>query len=196
EEYLLTEIDSPIVLALDNVDKIFAYTEVIEDFFGMLRSWHEKAKILEIWQQLRLVLAHSTEVYVPLDINQSPFNAGVPVELVEFNQQQVEKLVVIHRLNWSDIEIKQLTKLVGGHPFLLRLAMYEVYSKGLNLEKLLQEASTEAGIYSNHLRGYLELLQKSPELTDAFKLVVNSNSPVELNSILIYKLHSMGLVET
>lgn len=196
EEYLLTEIDSPIVLALDNVDKIFAYTEVIEDFFGMLRSWHEKAKILEIWQQLRLVLAHSTEVYVPLDINQSPFNAGVPVELVEFNQQQVEKLVVIHRLNWSDIEIKQLTKLVGGHPFLLRLAMYEVYSKGLNLEKLLQEASTEAGIYSNHLRGYLELLQKSSELTDAFKLVVNSNSPVELNSILIYKLHSMGLVET
>lgn len=50
EEYLLTEIDNPVVLALDNVDKIFVYTEVIEDFFGMLRSWHEKAKILEIWQ--------------------------------------------------------------------------------------------------------------------------------------------------
>ncbi|AFY54995.1 hypothetical protein Riv7116_2485 [Rivularia sp. PCC 7116] len=195
EEYLLAEIDSPIVLALDNIDKIFAYTEVIEDFFGMLRSWHEKAKISEIWQQLRLVLAHSTEVYVPLDINQSPFNAGVPVELVEFNQQQVEKLVAIHGLNWNEIQIQELIKLVGGHPFLLRLAMYQVSAKNLNLEKLLQEASMEAGIYSNHLRGYLEILQKSPELAEAFKIVVNSSEPVELNSIGIYKLHSMGLVE-
>ncbi|BAY83690.1 hypothetical protein NIES267_31810 [Calothrix parasitica NIES-267] len=195
EEYLLTEIDSPIVLALDNVDKIFAYTEVIEDFFGMLRSWHERAKISEIWQQLRLVLAHSTEVYVPLDINQSPFNAGVPVELLEFNQQQVEKLVVIHGLDWNETQVQQLIKLVGGHPFLLRLAMYEISTKNFDLKKILQEASTEAGIYSNHLRGYLDILQKSDEMADAFKLVVNSNSPVELNSILIYKLHSMGLVE-
>ena len=195
EEYLLTEIDSPIVLALDNVDKIFAYTEVIEDFFGMLRSWHEKAKISEIWQQLRLVLAHSTEVYVPLDINQSPFNAGVPVELVEFNQQQVEKLVTLHGLNWNEIQIEQLIKLIGGHPFLLRLAMYEVSAKNLKIEKILQESSTEAGIYSNHLRGYLEVLQKSSEMAEAFRLVVNSSSPVELNSILIYKLHSLGLVE-
>ena len=162
----------------------------------MLRSWHEKAKISDIWQQLRLVLAHSTEVYVPLDINQSPFNAGVPVELVEFNQQQIEKLVAIHGLNWNQIQIKQLMELVGGHPFLVRLAMYEVSVKNLNLEKLLQEASMEAGIFSNHLRGYLEILQKSDEMADAFKLVVNSNSPIELNSILIYKLHSMGLVET
>lgn len=195
EEYLLAEIDAPIVLALDNVDKIFGYTEVIEDFFGMLRSWHEKAKISEIWQQLRLVLVHSTEVYVPLDINQSPFNAGVPVELVEFDKKQVEKLVAIHGLNWNELEIKQLMELIGGHPFLVRLAMYEVSSKGLSLDKLLQEASTEAGIYSNHLRGYFELIQKCQELIDAFKVVVNSASPVELNSILIYKLHSLGLVE-
>ncbi|MGB6301604.1 MAG: AAA-like domain-containing protein [Rivularia sp. (in: cyanobacteria)] len=195
EEYLLTEIDSPIVLALDNVDKIFAYTEVIEDFFGMLRSWHEKAKISEIWQQIRLVLAHSTEVYVPLDINQSPFNAGVPVELIEFDKQQVEKLAAIHGLNWNEVQIQQLIKLVGGHPFLVRLAMYEVSYRKRDLEQLLQEASTEAGIYSNHLRGYLEILKNSPKLTQDLKLVVNSTEPIELDSIQIYKLHSMGLVQ-
>ena len=195
EEYLLTQVDSPVVLALDNVNKIFGYKEVLDDFFGMLRSWHEKAKISEIWQQLRLVLVHSTEVYVSLDINQSPFNAGVPVELVEFNQQQVEKLAAIHGLNWNETEIKQLIKFVGGHPFLLRLAMYEVSVKYLNLEKLLQEASTEVGIYSNHLRGYLEILKSCPKLAQDFKFVVNSSEPVELDSIQIYKLHSMGLVQ-
>lgn len=195
EEYLLTEIENPIVLALDNVDKIFSYSEVIEDFFGMLRSWHEKGKISEIWQKLRLVLAHSTEVYVPLDIHQSPFNAGVPVELVEFDEQQVIKLASIHGLNWGEIQVEKLMKLVGGHPFLVRLAMYEVSCKNLKLEELLQSASTEAAIYSNHLRGYLEMLQKCPKLAEAFKVVVNSPSPVELDSIPIYKLHSMGLVQ-
>ncbi len=195
EEYLLTEIENPIVLALDNVDKIFSYSEVIEDFFGMLRSWHEKAKVIPIWQNLRLVLAHSTEVYVPLDIHQSPFNAGVPVELVEFDKQQVIKLASIHGLNWGEIQVEKLMKLVGGHPFLVRLAMYEVSCKNLKLEELLQSASTEAGIYSNHLRGYLEILQKCPRLAEAFNKVVNSPSPVELNSIIIYKLHSMGLVQ-
>ncbi|KST61827.1 AAA-like domain-containing protein [Mastigocoleus testarum] len=195
EEYLLTQIDSPVVLELDNVDKIFSYTEVTEDFFGMLRSWHEKGKISAIWKKLRLLLAHSTEVYVPLDINQSPFNAGVPVELVEFDKQQVKKLVFIHRLNWDEIQVEQLMELVGGHPFLIRLAMYEVSLRNLTLKQLLQEASTEAGIYSNHLRGYLEALQKCPKLAQAFKVVVNSPEQVELDSIQIYKLHSMGLVQ-
>ncbi|NJO31090.1 MAG: hypothetical protein HC874_28725 [Richelia sp. SL_2_1] len=195
EEYLLTQIDTSIVLALDNIDKIFSHTEIIEDFFGMLRSWHEKGKISEVWQKLRLVLAHSTEVYVPLDINQSPFNAGVPIELVEFDSQQIKQLVAIHGLNWGETEIKQLMQLVGGHPFLVRLAMYEVSYKNLNLEQFLQEASTEAGVYSNHLRGYLEVLQKCQKLAQAFKLAVDSPEPVELDSIQIYKLHSMGLIK-
>ncbi|MDJ0697622.1 AAA-like domain-containing protein [Mastigocoleus sp. MO_188.B34] len=195
EEYLLTETENPIVLALDNVDKIFCYSEVIEDFFGMLRSWHEKAKVTPIWQNLRLVLAHSTEVYVPLDINQSLFNAGVPVELVEFDKQQVIKLASIHGLSWNEAIVKEMMKLIGGHPFLVRLAMYQVAAKNLKLEELLQSASTEAGIYSNHLRGYLQALQQSPNLAEAFNKVVNSSLPVELNSIGIYKLHSMGLVE-
>ncbi|MBD0311185.1 MAG: AAA-like domain-containing protein, partial [Microcoleus sp. T1-bin1] len=65
EEYLLAETSAPLVLGLDEVDRLFPYTEVVEDFLGMLRSWHEKAKISDIWKKLRLVIAHSTEVYIP-----------------------------------------------------------------------------------------------------------------------------------
>ncbi|MEM7553971.1 MAG: AAA-like domain-containing protein [Cyanobacteria bacterium P01_A01_bin.84] len=194
EEYLLNQVDS-LILGLDNIDKIFSHANVIEDLLGMLRSWHEKGKISQVWGKLRLVLAHSTEVYVPLDINQSPFNAGVPIELGEFNHQQVKQLVSIHNLSWNETEINQLMKLVGGHPYLIRLAMYQVSCGNLTLEQLLQNAVTEAGIYSNHLRGYLEVLQKSPKLVEAFKIVVDSPKPVELDSMHIYKLHSMGLVQ-
>lgn len=194
EDYLLSEITGPVIFSLDNVDRLFPYVEVIEDFFGMLRSWHEKGKMSAIWKKLRMVIAHSTEVYVPLDINQSPFNAGVPIELLEFDKNEVQELAELHRLNWNNTQVAQLMEVVGGHPYLVRLAMYEVSSGKLTLEQLLQNAATEAGIYSNHLRGHLETLQKTPELAVGLKKVVSSAEPVELASLQIYKLHSMGLV--
>ena len=158
EEYLLPQIDCPLVLGLDEVDKIFPYNQVIEDFLGMLRSWHEKGKIFEQWKQLRLVMAHSTEVYIPLDMNQSPFNAGLPVMLLEFDHKQVIDLARLHGLNWDDIQVEELMNIVGGHPYLVRLAIYEVSTRKATLKQLLKDASTEAGIYSNHLRRYLEEL--------------------------------------
>ncbi len=195
EEYLLPAIDYPLVLGLDEVDRVFPYTEVIEDFFGMLRGWHEKGKISQRWKQLRLIMAHSTESYIPLDMNQSPFNAGLPVELQEFDPKQVKNLALLHQLNWNDSQIEDLMGMVGGHPYLVRLALYELSSGTITLEQLLGEASTEAGIYSNHLRRLLEILQQSSELIQAFQTVVASSEPVELDPMQIYKLHSMGLVQ-
>lgn len=72
EEYLLPTIDKPLTLGLDEVDKVFEYPEIYRDFFGLLRALHEEGKRREIWKKLRLLIVHSTEVYVPLDINQSP----------------------------------------------------------------------------------------------------------------------------
>jgi transcriptional regulator with XRE-family HTH domain len=77
ENYILSEIETPISLAFDEVDVVFDYPEIAADFFGMLRAWYEKARYgdgkSDLWQKLRLVLVHSTEVYVPLNIHQSPF---------------------------------------------------------------------------------------------------------------------------
>ena len=70
-----------------------------------------------------------------------------------------------------------------------------VSSLQVTLEQLLQEAPTEAGIYSNHLRRHLETLQKCQELALALKKVVTLPQPIELDSMQIYKLHSMGLVQ-
>ena len=53
EEYLLPAIECPLVLGLDEVDLIFPHTEVVEDFLGMLRSWHEKGKISQ--QRMRMM---------------------------------------------------------------------------------------------------------------------------------------------
>ena len=72
--------------------------------------------------------------------------------------------------------------------------MYEISCGKISLTQLLENAASESGIYSSHLRKHLEILQNNPELVLALKKVVNSAEPVELNSMQIYKLHSMGIV--
>jgi hypothetical protein len=195
QAYLLEQIDSPLVLALDEVDWVFLYPAIAKDFFPLLRTWHEEAKNLDIWKKLRLVVVHSTEAYIPLKINQSPFNVGLPVELPEFSLQQVQDLARRHGLDWADSQVEQLRAMVGGHPYLVRLALYHIRRQDVTLKQLLQAAPTEAGIYSDHLRRHLASLQENLELTAAFKKVVTKDSPIQLEPMQVYQLQRMGLVQ-
>ncbi len=194
EQYLLPEISTSITLGLDEVDRVFQSPEIADDFFGLLRSLHEEAKRRDIWKKLRLVVVHSTEVYIPLDINKSPFNVGLPIELPEFNRQQVAELAMRHGLDWQVNQVEQLMELVGGHPYLIRLTMYRIARHRVTLEELLKSAPTEAGIYTDHLRRHLWNLEKYPELIVAMREVVRDSLPVRLPSIHGFKLNSMGLV--
>ncbi|KOP23938.1 hypothetical protein AMR41_23650 [Hapalosiphon sp. MRB220] len=198
EEYLLVATDSPFVLCLDNVDLLFPYPEISEDFFGLLRSWYEKARSRQIWKKLRLVLIYSTDVYIRLNINQSPFNVGLPLELAEFTREQVKDFAQQHQLNinLNTTIIDSLMNLVGGHPYLLEMAFSHLKTHpNVTLEQILAEGTTETGIYAHHLREHWLNLQEHPELAVAFKKVVNSTIPVLLEPILAYQLQSMGLVK-
>lgn len=196
EEYLLAQADNPLALCLDDVDLIFPYPEIYEDFFGLLRSWYEKARSRPVWKKLRIVIVHSTDVYIRLNINQSPFNVGVPIELSEFTREQVRDLAEQHGLDGNATLVESLMNWVGGHPFLLQQAFSHLKNRpDIPLEQLLAMAPTEAGIYSNHLREHWLTLQQEPGLAAAFKKVVMATKPTQLEPMQAYKLQSMGLVE-
>lgn len=194
ERYLLTQIAHPLVLALDEVDRIFQHPEVADDFFGLLRAWHEEAKNRDVWKKLRLVVVHSTEVYIPLNINQSPFNVGLPIELPEFTSEQVQDLAMRHGRNWDAAGVEQLMAMVGGHPYLVRVALYHIARQDMTLEQFLQLAPTEAGPLSDHLRRHLWNLQQQPDLACALETVVAAARPARLETLQAFKLYSMGLV--
>ncbi|MEG4454481.1 AAA-like domain-containing protein [Microcoleus sp. N9_A1] len=195
EQYLLSESSPPLTLGLDECDRLFESPEIADDFFGLLRALHEEAKRRDIWKKFRLIVVHSTEVYIPLDVNKSPFNVGLPIELSEFSSQQVQELAARHKLNWSATEVAELMALVGGHPYLVRLAMYRIVCQDVTLNNLVKSATTEAGIYSDHLRRHLWNLEKYPELIEAMREVVSVSNPVRLKLELGFKLNSMGLVK-
>ena len=195
EQYLLPNISQPLTLGLDEVDRVFESPEIADDFFGLLRSLHEEAKRRDLWKKLRLIVVHSTEVYIPLDVNKSPFNVGLPIELSEFNSQQVQELARRYGLTWSLAEVEQLMALVGGHPYLVRLAMYHIASGDLNLSQLLAKASIETGIYHDHLRRLMWNLEQHLDLMEAMRDVVSEEKSVRLPSELGFKLNSMGLIK-
>ncbi|ESA38534.1 serine threonine protein kinase [Leptolyngbya sp. Heron Island J] len=199
EDYLLPEIATPLVLGMDEVDRVFQYTDIVDDFFGLLRAWYEEAGYgvggSSLWEKLRLVVVHSTEGYIPLDINQSPFNVGLPIELKEFNLEQVTDLAHRHGLSWNTEQIQQLMLLIGGHPYLVRFAFYHIVQRELTWKQLLTTAPTESGIYGDHLRRHLWNLNRDPVLAAAFSQVLASQAPVSLESAHGFKLHSLGLVK-
>ncbi|APB33905.1 protein kinase domain [Gloeomargarita lithophora Alchichica-D10] len=194
-KYLLAQVGSPLVLGLDEVDLVFQYPQVATDFFALLRAWHEKSKNDPVWQNLRLIIVHSKEVYVPLNINQSPFNVGLPVELPELTPAQVRDLTQRHRLAWSEAEFGQFMGLIGGHPYLVRQALYEMGRQKLDLAEFLGSATNEDGIYSDHLRRHLTNLQGDPELASTFAQVMRAPKPLRVETNLAFRLRSMGLVK-
>ncbi|MBD2361614.1 AAA-like domain-containing protein [Anabaena minutissima FACHB-250] len=196
EEYLLADADTPLILCLDDLDVLFPYPEVYEDFFGLLRSWYEKARSRQNWKKLRLVIAHATDVYIRLNINQSPFNVGLPIELPELTREEVQVFARQYGLAGDSYLVDSLMQLVGGHPYLLQMAFSHLKSyPDVTLEQLLVEAITDAGIYRHHLRDYWLSLQQEPKLMAAFQTVITSTKPVRLETTSTYQLQSMGLVK-
>jgi diguanylate cyclase (GGDEF)-like protein len=199
EQYLLNQISSPVVLLLNEVNRVFEHPEVASDFLSLLRFWHEQAQRSLLWQQLRLVMAYSTEVYIPLKLEQSPFNVGLQLQLPEFTQPQVQTLATRYDLDCHPGGVHKslldaLYNLVGGHPYLIHLAIACLASGQCTSAGLLAEATSPTGIYAHHLRRCLSAVRQQPELITALQSLVNTSEGLQLANPVAYQLHSLGLI--
>ncbi len=196
QHYLLAKIATPLVLVFDELNQIFEHPQIAHDFLPLLRSWYEEAKILPIWQKLRLIVVHSTEIYIPLQLNQSPFNVGLPIQLDTFSLAEVQQLARCYGLDWEDgVDAGQLMELVGGHPALVNIAFYHLSRGDITLAQLLETAATASGIYHHHLQRHWVTLTEQPELAQALDRVMSATIPLVLAPILAYKLSSLGLID-
>ncbi|MEM6450377.1 MAG: AAA-like domain-containing protein [Cyanobacteria bacterium P01_D01_bin.105] len=195
EEFVLESIDTPIILAIEESSRLFDYPEVAQEFYAMLRTWHEYTQHQGVWQKLRLILVESTESYVSLDINTSPFDLGVEVALTPFNHAQVSALAQCYGLALSNTRVEKLTNLLGGHPYLTQVMLHYIAKKSMDWEELFETAGTDEGIFHHHLHRHLANLKRSPDLAAALKQVIEQTEPVRIGQKEGFKLHSMGLVK-
>ncbi|HEY9825688.1 MAG TPA: AAA-like domain-containing protein, partial [Stenomitos sp.] len=200
EDYLIEAADTPLVLALNEINRIFDHPDIAKDFLPLLRYWHEQSKQSEAFGRLRMVLAHSTEIYVPLQVHQSPFNVGCPIQLTDFNLAQTQELACCYGLteiasSSNESVLQALLDLVGGSPYRLSLAFYHSRMGNTSLESILSDNfETGTGIYNAHLQSVAVALQADPNLKAATLDIIRSDGPVELPPSIAYKLQRLGIV--
>lgn len=196
EKDILRTLDQPLLLALDEADRLFAYPEVSSEFFLLLRSWHEKSKLpnQRNWEKFRLVLSYSTEAKLAIqDINASPFNVGEEAKLWPFNVDQVADLAQRHGLNWPIPKLETILNLIGGQPYLTRRAMYLVAKGEYSFEQLIEQADRHDGPFSDHLRHHLINVRQYEDIAEAMRDILEKGKCKD--PIKATRLEAAGLVK-
>jgi len=193
QKYILTVINKPLVIVLDEVDTIFGNSQIDVEFFALLRVFYERSASEPIWQKLKMIIVHSQD-YTETSKNKSPFNVGESVELPEFDESQIKKLLVLHGLNWQPEKIKQLMELVGGHPYMVRVALYKIANQEMTFSQFLELAATEAGPFAEDLLYQWNNLEKH-NVKQEYKKVLATKSAVQIDAQKANVLEGMGLIK-
>lgn len=193
EQYLLSLSDRPIVLMLDDVDRLFRYVEVADEFFGLLRTWYEDAKVTDIWKRLRIVIAQSSEVYIPLNINKSPFNVGLAIPLSPFTPADVQALAAAYGLDWQLKDAAALCYLVQGQAYLTHLAIDCIWRTEVTLLQVLHQP-LGSHVFLPYLQHRLRQVQQHPSLAKALSQLLAAQSLLTAPLTAIYQLQGMGLI--
>ena len=193
-QYLLKQIHQPLVLALDEVDRLYQ-AEFCSDFFAMLRAWHNDRASRPALKDLDIVLVASTEVNAFIkDPNQSPFNVATSLHLRDFDETQVRRLNTLHNNCLGPDALQKLHALLNGHPYLIRQALYCVATAQHDAQSLFACAlrTDETGPFADHLRHYESILDERDDLWQGFNQVLRHQTrpPTPVH----YALIALGLI--
>ncbi|MGI8936326.1 MAG: AAA-like domain-containing protein, partial [Phormidesmis sp.] len=178
QTHVLKEVGGPLVLAMDEVDRMFD-ADYRSDFFSMLRSWHNNRALpmFRIWKQFDLALVTATEPYhLIANLNQSPFNVGEVLLLTDFEPAQVSDLNQRHGSPLTLTEEQALMALLNGHPYLVRRALYLIASGQMSVAELFEQADTDNGPFGDHLRYHLFRIYDKQELAQGLLQVIRTRT--------------------
>lgn len=192
-EYIIPRVNQPFVLAIDEVDRMVA-SPFRDNFFGMLRVWHNNRAYDENFKKVSLFLSSSMDSSLLIENDdQSPFNVADHISLRDFTPAQVEELNRRHGSPLDQSQVQELMTLVNGHPFLTRLALYQVATGRISAAELFAQATQAVGPFGDQLHYCLGVVLREPDLRQAL-INVCRNQPVRPGPVY-YRLERLGLIQ-
>lgn len=192
---VLGKIDGPVIWAMDEVDRLFTCSFGSE-VFGLFRSWHNERSLDPSgpWARLTLAIAYATEAHLFItDMNQSPFNVGTRLTLEDFT---LDQLTDLNRRYGGPLrnagEITRYYRLVSGQPYLTQRGLNAMVSQHLDIASLEAQADRDEGLFGDHLRRFLILLVRDPQLCDAMRDVLRGKPCPGMESF--FRLRSAGVL--
>ena len=169
---VFAEDDTPLLLCLDEADRVFSFP-VKSEFFASVRAFYNRGAYDPAWKRVNWLLSTSSEPALFIeDLNQSPFNIGMRVELPPFTSEETAEFADCHGLFPDASLLERIMAYAGGHPYLLHLLFYHMALNPESLGALLDAPSAGNGIFGEHLNRFLKIFQKEPELAGAMKRVI------------------------
>jgi class 3 adenylate cyclase len=192
---VLRKVDTHIVWALDEVDRLFS-CEFASEVFALFRTWHNERSLDPTgpWRKMTCLIAYATEAHLFItDVNQSPFNVGTRLELSDFTYEEVEQF---NERCGSPLttggEIARYIRLVGGSPYLVHRGLQQMMDGTTDLADLEATADSDSGIYGDHLRRILVNLAQNEELTEVVRTILRGQATPSPKSF--YHLRSAGVM--
>jgi hypothetical protein len=139
---LLTEISAPIVIFVEEIDRLRSLSFSIDDFFLLIRSCYERRALDDKYNRLNFVLIGVT---TPRDLirsnDHSNFNIGREIELTGFRLDEAGAFLHGMRGLVADPKavLSEVLSWTGGQPFLTQKLL------GLTLQNLDHAALTNSG---------------------------------------------------
>lgn len=189
--HLLPRDGGRLLLCIDRADAALA-APYRDSFFGLLRGWADAAAD-EPFCNLRMALCVSTTPQLLIQgVHLSPFNVADAIELSDLSPPQSRELLLRHGLLWSDEELDAARRLVGGHPYLLRVLMYAARRQGRPVAALLADES----VFAAHLSRYRRALHREPALQRALRAAADGAAVGEgdEDQDALQRLRAAGLI--
>jgi hypothetical protein len=173
EDVVLASVQEPVYLIFDEVERLFG-VPYRDDFFSTVRGWHNLRATNPRFGKLCTIIGHATNPILWIsDINQSPFNVGQTIMLRGFNEGQVAELNAKYGCPLRDAkEVKELIKLLDGHAYLTRLALYKLAARQYSLPDLVRSVDDQGGPFGDHLLSIRLSLDKVPDLCDSLQSIM------------------------
>lgn len=192
---IFARLASPVVWAMDEVDRLFS-CDFGSEVFGLFRSWHNERSLDPSgpWHKLTLAIAYATEAHMFItDMNQSPFNVGTRLALSDFTVEQVSDLNRRYESPLQDpAEVQRFYELVAGQPYLTRLGLYQLFARQLSFADFEAQALSGNGPFGDHLRRVLVSLSQDKVLFETMRASLKDRQVASNEAF--YRLRSSGLV--
>lgn len=193
DRYVFSSDQTPVLLCLDEVDRVFS-SPLRSEFFASVRAFYSRGAWDPAWKKVRWLLSTSSEPsFFIEDLTQSPFNVGLRVALGSFTAAETAEFARRHGLVLDVDLIDRSMAHVGGRPYLVHLMLYHMALHPEACEQLFDVQTAGGGVFLNHLKRYQTQFQQEPDLGTAMKGVISGEGCDDLK--MADRLEAAGLVK-
>ncbi|HTL34181.1 MAG TPA: AAA-like domain-containing protein [Kofleriaceae bacterium] len=191
---LLSESSDPFYLVLSRAEALVEWKPLLDAFAQLLRAWVSQGAFKEPFRLLRIVAEFSTAPALVTE-NMPSFNiAPEPLVIEDLNMRQTVELAALYELDWRDAELTSLRNLVGGHPYLLRRAMFEAARDQIEVGKIIENAMLDGGVFRDFLEDNIGRIRAAEALRVAACMIACGKRPPANPPNAVDKLCAAGIV--